>query len=198
MALPSRFVVSKNNNLLSQALRVYEWGKHSGTHLVKTRSDVNISKRKIYRQKHTGNARHGAKSAPIFVGGGVAHGPQGFKKVLSLPVAMKRRALEFAMGLKAKNGQVFVVSSIESITKTSLAQTFLEKVYKEYSEGSSVVVVLSEKNRKVAKFFRNIKNLKIVVYRNLNAYDVVLGGLVLLDQEIFAKKGNVKPKTKKI
>ena len=72
-----------NSTLLAQAIRVYGSNSHQKTSKVKTRGEVDGSTRKIYRQKGTGNARHGAKYAPIFVGGGIAHGPTGILKLLS-------------------------------------------------------------------------------------------------------------------
>src|SRR3990167_6881084 len=79
-----------NMKLLAQAIRVYEDRSHPGLSQVKTRGEVKISTRKIYKQKGTGYARHGAKSAPIFVGGGIAHGPKGIKRKLALPKKKKK------------------------------------------------------------------------------------------------------------
>ena len=65
--------------LLAQAIRVYQSNSHQKTSAVKTRGEVVGSTKKIYRQKGTGNARHGAKYAPVFVGGGIAHGPKAIR-----------------------------------------------------------------------------------------------------------------------
>ena len=90
-----------NTAILSQAVRVYTSNSHQKTSKVKTRGEVQGSTRKIYRQKGTGNARHGAKYAPIFVGGGIAHGPKGVRpENMILPKAMRRRALAAAMQTK--------------------------------------------------------------------------------------------------
>lgn len=200
LTLPAQFSEKENMPLLAQALRVYEWGKHPGTHKVKTRAEVTISTRKIYRQKHTGNARHGAKSAPIFVGGGIAHGPQGIKKTLSMPQNMRVNALKVALSLKAKNNQVVVLSEIDKIAKSKNAYTLLTKVAKSEFEGKmpvNMTLYLSEKNIGIMKFFRNIENLKVLAYKNINAYDVFLGGLILIDQEVFSKAKKSEAKTKK-
>jgi len=81
---PKKYQGNIEPSLLAQAVRVYEDRMHPGLSKVKTRSEVAKSTRKIYKQTGTGGARHGAKSAPIFVGGGVAHGPKGVKRLLSL------------------------------------------------------------------------------------------------------------------
>jgi len=65
--------------LLTQAIYVYQENTHIGTSKVKTRGEVDLTKKKVYKQKGTGNARHGSKSAPIYVGGGVVFGPRGFE-----------------------------------------------------------------------------------------------------------------------
>src|SRR3972149_950729 len=74
-----------NTHLMTQAVRVYLANQRRGTVKTKSRGEVNISTRKIYRQKGTGRARHGAASAPIFVGGGVAFGPKPRDYSLKLP-----------------------------------------------------------------------------------------------------------------
>ncbi|KKT39440.1 MAG: 50S ribosomal protein L4 [Candidatus Collierbacteria bacterium GW2011_GWF1_44_12] len=71
----SVFNVEVSPSLISQAIYIYQANSHRGVAKVKTRGEVTASTRKIYKQKGTGNARHGAKSAPIFVGGGVVFGP---------------------------------------------------------------------------------------------------------------------------
>src|ERR1035437_5220777 len=75
MELPAEiFDVKINKSLMTQAVRVYMANKRRGTLSTKSRGEVNISTKKIYKQKETGRARHGAASAPFFVGGGIAFG----------------------------------------------------------------------------------------------------------------------------
>src|SRR3990170_7427665 len=107
--LPKSFIEKENLALLSQAVRVYEDRKHPGLSKVKTRGEVTASTRKIYRQKGTGGARHGAISAPIFVGGGIAHGPKGVKRILSLPKKMRKKALISSLNWKLKDSELFVI-----------------------------------------------------------------------------------------
>src|SRR3989338_10897476 len=86
------FSVSANPSLLAQAVRVYLVNQRQGNVKVKTRSEVIGSTRKIYRQKGTGKARHGAIKAPIFVGGGVAHGPKQKDYNLKFNKKMRKKA----------------------------------------------------------------------------------------------------------
>src|SRR3989339_1874998 len=118
---------SANSTLLSQALRVYSSNSHQKTSKVKTRGEVVGSTRKIYRQKGTGNARHGAKYAPIFVGGGIAHGPKGVKPGnLVLPQKMRRAALASAILLKLEDGKVVGLTGVSQADgKTSTSASLL-------------------------------------------------------------------------
>src|SRR3989344_3368471 len=109
VSLPKEYVKTNAVSLLAQAVRVFEDRTHFGLSRVKTRSEVNISKKKIYKQKGTGGARHGAKSAHIFVGGGVVHGPTGMKRDLVLPLNMKKKALRIALSNKFASGKAVLV-----------------------------------------------------------------------------------------
>jgi len=83
------FGEKENPTLLTQALHVYRARSHVGQVLKQTRSEVSRTKSKWYKQKGTGKARHGARTPNIFVGGGLAHGPDGLKRVLTLPKAIR-------------------------------------------------------------------------------------------------------------
>lgn len=190
--LPREFSGKPNLVLLSQAIRVYEGRQHLHTAKVKTRGDVAISTRKIYRQKGTGFARHGAKSAPIFVGGGIAHGPKGVKKVLVLPKKMRNEALHSAFLSKALGGNLALVEGLEDLTKTKKAGGFLKKIVK---ENQKITLVLKKEDQKIKKVFSNIKNIKVLFFPDCNAFNVFSGGLILVDRQLFlGKEKSEKPK----
>lgn len=184
-ALPKSFVGEVNPELLAQALHVYRARKHIGTSKTKTRSEVNRTTKKWFRQKGTGRARHGARSAPIFVGGSKAHGPKGVKRELTLPTQMRRKALVSAMTAKVKAGKVCGVTGLGEIKKTKEAAELIAKVG---AESKRFLLVISEKNYDVKKFFVNISDMKIIRGGNLNAYDVYFGGKIILDEELFKTK----------
>ncbi|MBI2103555.1 50S ribosomal protein L4 [Candidatus Woesebacteria bacterium] len=197
--LPKQFKEKENLQLLAQAIRVYEDKRHQGTSKVKTRAQVAISKRKIYRQKHTGRARHGAKSAPIFIGGGVAHGPKGIKRELVLPKKMKAKARSVALSIKARQGQVVTVSSLSKIQKTKDAQALFDKIFaKEFKDKkpSQVTIALADANKDRAKVFRNMEETKVILYKDLNAFDVFFGGLLIIDKEVFEKSRSSRTSSK--
>ena len=116
MTLPKEVFDAKiNNNLMTQAVRVYMANQRRGTVKTKTRGEVKISTRKIYRQKGTGRARHGAKSAPIFVGGGVAFGPRQRDYSLKLNQKSRKAALFSALSSKLKDGEIKIVTGLEKL-----------------------------------------------------------------------------------
>ena len=174
------FGEKQNDKLLAQAIHVYRDRQHLGNSKVKTRGEVTATTRKWYRQKGTGRARHGAVSAPLFVGGGVAHGPKGVKKQLSLPKKMRQKALALALSAKAKDGKVVVITGLEILTKTKEAQKLLTKVGK---GAKKFTLALADKSAGAVKAFRNISNVNIVFFSDLNAHSVYFGGTILVDKE---------------
>ncbi len=191
--LPKNFEEKIDMALLAQAIYVYNARAHIGLAKVKTRSEVNRTTKKWYRQKGTGRARHGAKSAPIFVGGGVAHGPHGVKREVTLPKKMARKALNIALTLKAKDNEVFVVQGLNLLKKTKNAQDLIKRILKEKTKFS---IILSDENLAQRRFFKNISGAKVESFKNLNAYKAFFGGVLVFDFEVFkpAKKKVVKGK----
>lgn len=181
--LPKAWEAKENLNLLAQAIRVYEDRAHVGLVKTKTRAEVNRTKKKWYKQKGTGGARHGAKSAPIFVGGGVAHGPRAVKRELSLSKAMTKKALSVAISLKVKKGEVAVVDGLGKFTKTKEVGKLLAKIAAKRATFITADAVPSS-----TKVFKNIKGIKLVPYKDLNPYRVLFGGILIFDKAIFTKK----------
>lgn len=183
--LPKEYKVEVDHKLLKQAVRVYEDSTHLGLSRVKTRSEVNKTRKKWYKQKGTGGARHGAKSAHIFVGGGVVHGPTGQKRVLKLSKKLKQLALKQAISNKQENKKLFVVAGLDKVKKTSEIYKFLKNL----EVGTKkTLIVLSQKNKAVVKFISNLKNVKSMNFKDLNAYQVIKHSLLVVDEVIFAKK----------
>jgi len=191
MSLPKDWVEKVEEQLLAQALRVYEDRQHRGLARTKTRGEIARTTRKWYRQKGTGRARHGAQSAPIFVGGGKAHGPKGMKRELKLPKKMRERALKMVIGLKLQEGALVAIEGISGIKKAKEARAFLDRFLE---KGRKFTLVLDNGNWERKRFWRNLDGGNLVRAGSLNAYQVFMGGTVVLDKEMFAKKGKEKKK----
>ena len=162
----------KPNKYLIQSLIDWHFN-HFKSRVAKTkqRSEVAGSTAKIYAQKGTGGARHSSRKAPIFVGGGVAHGPKGaIYKINKLNKKMKKNGLFHILSQKNKSNLLFVVEDFkEEIKKTKLFYNFLEKMKLKNS------IIISDKNSKtkIMKSARNIENLKIIEQEGANAYDIL-------------------------
>jgi large subunit ribosomal protein L4 len=186
--LPKEFGGEINKKLLAQALRVYEDRGHPGFAKTKSRGEVDISTRKIYKQKGTGLARHGARSAPIFVGGGIAHGPKGVKRILTLPKKMRRRALISAFNWKVKEDKLFVIDGLSALKKTKDAVGLVGKITLKADgkkKNPRLLFVLSDDNKISKLSFKNIENSDITTLSGLNAYNIFFSDFVIVDKKVF-------------
>lgn len=180
MSLPKEiFGVEVKKTLLAQAMRVYTTNQKFHTASTKTRGEVIGSTAKIYRQKGTGKARHGAITAPIFVGGGITFGPK-FRKVrLDLPKKMKRTALVSALSSKMTDKKVMGISGLEKATgKTKEFAGLLEKL-----NLKSTLFVTSEKQDNVVRSIRNIPGVTVLTAYQVNAYEVLRHQTLIITKE---------------
>lgn len=166
----SVFEAKINRDLMHQALVRQMANARLGTHKAKGRSEINKSTRKIYRQKGTGNARHGSRRAPIFVGGGVAHGPLPRKYTKDMPRKMRRAALRSALSVKAGNGEIVVVDQISfDAPKTRDMVAMIDAVAK----SDSALVLLHEQNENAEKSANNLQKVKALRANYLNVRDLL-------------------------
>ena len=142
----------------------------SRTAKTKQRNEITGSTAKIYAQKGTGGARHSSRKAPIFVGGGVAHGPKGaIYKIKKINSKVKKLGLLHILSQKNKANSIFVVEDFKNeIKKTKIFNNFLVK----NSLMNSLIISDKSSKSKIVKSVRNIPNLKIIGYiislRNIN------------------------------
>ena len=165
------FSVKPNKNLIQS---IVEWQlNHFKPRTAKTkqRNEVKGSTAKIYAQKGTGGARHSSRKAPIFVGGGVAHGPKGsVYKVKKINKKIRKLGLLYLLTQKNKVNSLFVVEDFKTeITKTKLFNKFLEKNKLQ----NSLIITDENSKSKIIKSARNIPNLKIINQEGTNVYDLL-------------------------
>lgn len=166
----SIFQARVNRDLMHQALVRQMANARLGTHKAKGRSEVNRTTAKIYRQKGTGNARHGSRRAPIFVGGGVAHGPQPRKYTKKMPRKMRRAALRSALSAKAENGDIIIVDAVTmGAPKTKDMVAFLNAVVR----GRSALLLMPQADENVEKSARNLPEVKTLRAGYLNIRDLL-------------------------
>lgn len=180
------FEANINRDLMHQALVRQMANARVGSHKAKGRSEVNYSTAKIYRQKGTGNARHGSRRAPIFVGGGVAHGPHPRKYTKRMPRSMRRAALRSALSAKAESGDIVVLDEVTmSAPKTREMVAFVDKV----APGFSALLLLAEADVNIEKSARNLVEVKTLPagylnIRDLLGYEKILMPLASLEKVI--------------
>jgi large subunit ribosomal protein L4 len=158
-----------NNRLLKY---VIDWQiNHSKKRLAKTkqRNEVVGSTRKIYAQKGTGGARHASRKAPIFVGGGIAHGPKGDNyKIKKINKKIRKIALAQSISKKNMNKELYIFEDIKKeIKKTKIFNNFLIK-----NKLNNVLIVSDKETHKnIFKSVRNIRNVKLIIDEGVNLYD---------------------------
>ena len=164
------FGVEVNVGLMHQAYVRQMANGRQGTAKAKTRSEIVRTKAKWYRQKGTGRARHGSRNAPIFVGGGVAHGPKLRKYTKDMPKKMRRQALRCALSALVNDGQLVVVDKLElEDGKTKTMQGILNNLVGE----SSAVILLADSNPNVERGVRNMRNAMYLRASYLNIRDLL-------------------------
>ena len=152
--------------------RVVRWQRNNaqaGTHKVKTRSEVSYSTKKIYRQKGTGGARHGARSAPFFRGGGVYKGPTPRSHGHELPKKVRALGLKHALSAKAKAGELVVIDAAVSDGKTSA----LAKAVANLGWKRALIIDGADVNENFAQAARNIEGLDILPTMGANVFDIL-------------------------
>jgi large subunit ribosomal protein L4 len=187
-ALPKEVFGAKiNDQLMAQAVRVYLANQRQGNAHSKTRGEISLTTAKWFRQKGTGRARHGAQSAPIFVGGGVAHGPRAHDYSLSMPAKMRKAALLSALSQKAKDGEVMVVSGFTNVgEKTKFMSQVITKITDDKKRKNKLLIITSGVPKtlpNVYKAGRNIKNVDLMSANLLNTYEILKHKNLLIMKE---------------
>ncbi len=204
ITLPEKVFAAKwRADLVHQVVEGMRSNKRAGTADTKDRGEVRGGGKKPWKQKGTGRARHGSTRSPIWVGGGVTHGPlsaKNYKRKISKK--MRAQALFSVLSKKLKDGEILFVDSLTpTAIKTKDAQGVaknLAKVsgWKEFSNSKKprVLTALYERNESTEKSFRNLPQLEIAFVKNLNPLDVLNHKYLLIEQpdkavEFLAKRG---------
>ncbi len=164
------FGTAVNEALLYDVLKSQLASRRSGSASTKNRAAVTASSRKIYKQKGTGNARHGAISAPIFVGGGQAHGPKPRSYAYRPPRKMRLGALRGALSQKLQEGRLLVVDDfkLKEIKTKKLAE-----VLNKLQVDSSALIVDDKDNTTLRMSARNLPRHSVLPPEGVNIYDLL-------------------------
>lgn len=184
VTLPKAVFAAKiNHQLIAQAVHIFRSNQSQHNSVVQTRGDVSLTTDKVYRQKGTGNARHGAKSAPIFVGGGVAHGPKSAKPARKkLNTKMRRQSLISSLTHLAQNQAVSLVADLEKLSpKTKDLHSLLSQVLPDPT--TKTLILINKPYPNLLQAANNINNLHITRFNHTNIHQITSTHHLILDQE---------------
>ena len=164
------FGAEYNEALIHQVVVAQHNNARQGTKSTLTRSEVNASKKKMYRQKGTGGARHDERSAPQFDGGGVVFAPKPRSYRYSLPKKLRRLAMLSALSSKVAEKEIIVIDEIKfEEPKTKEMVKMLEAVKAE----KKALIVTAEKDYNVVKSAANIPGVRTALVTTMNVYDII-------------------------
>ncbi len=166
------FLAKINHKLISSVLyktNANYKGRHAKT---KQQNEVSGPTSKIYAQKGTGNARHASRKAPIFVGGGVAHGPKGqlSYKIRKLNKTEKKKSIASLLSEKTQNKDLLILGDFkDEIKKTKEMSTILKK----FEIFNSLLILDKTSKNKIERSVRNIPNTKVTDINHFSAFDII-------------------------
>ena len=151
------FGLEVRNDLIHRMVRYQTLKRMAGTHHAQDRSEVAVTGKKMYKQKGTGGARHGDKSAPQFRGGGKAFGPKPRSHAIELPKKVRALALRHALSSKAKAGEIVI----------------LDKATSEAGKTAALKAQFAKLEPTFARAARNIPNIDVLPIQGINVYDIL-------------------------
>ncbi len=174
----SIYGIEPNNHAIYLDVKQYLAANRQGTHKSKERADIAGSTRKIKKQKGTGTARAGSIKSPVFRGGGRVFGPRPRNYDFKLNTKVKRLARKSALSLKAKSGDIIVMSAMDFAAPKT--KEFMNVMSSNNLAYEKVLIVLPEDNTNVYKSSRNVQGANIVTADSLNTYEIVNANKVVI------------------
>ena len=175
------FAVEPNDHAIYLDVKQYLANQRQGTHKSKQRNEIAGSTKKLYKQKGTGGARAGSIKSPLFNGGGRVFGPQPRDYSFKLNKKLKSLARKSALSYKAKDNNIVV---LEAFTFDSIKTANYAKIMADLKlSDAKTLLVLPAANNNVYLSSRNLKKEKVVTAAELNTYDVLNSGTLLLTTE---------------
>lgn len=164
------FGLEPRADILHRMVRYQLAKRQAGTHKTKTRAEISRTTAKVYKQKGTGRARHGSRKAPIFRGGGRAHGPVVRSHAIDLPKKVRALALKHALSAKVKAGTLVIIDVAEIKDGKTAA---LRKTFGKLGWASALIVDGAELNEGFERAARNIPNIDVLPIQGINVYDIL-------------------------
>ncbi len=178
------FGIKVNVPLMHQVVTAGMAAQRSGTHSTKTRAEVSGGGKKPWRQKGTGRSRHGSSRSPIWVGGGIAHGPKPKDYDKRVPKKMKRLALLSALTDRTGEGRIMIVDGLSfDAPSTKDALNVLENL----KADGLVLLVLAAPDELVEKSFRNLSQVRTTYAGKLGTHEILYADWVVFTKDALAE-----------
>lgn len=167
--------------LVHEVIRALRSSLHTGQHKTKNRGEVSGGGKKPYRQKGTGNARHGSTREPQMRGGGIIFGPRPRDYRIDVPVKMKRLALSSTLSDRLRNQRLFGLAGLKiEQVKTKVVADILAKIH---PEGKKTLIITQSIDDNLLLSARNIPNVEVRTAGDVNAYDVLWAHKIFIQEE---------------
>lgn len=177
------FAVEVNADAMHQVVVALLANKRQGTQSAKTRAEVRGGGIKPWRQKGTGRARQGSIRAPQWIKGGIVFAPKPRDYRMSIPKSMKRVAMKSALTSKVQAGEFIVVDNLDfEAIKTKQVATMVNAF-----EAKKALIITAESNEIVYKSARNIEGVNVIPANNINVYDLLKSGKVIITKDAVSK-----------
>lgn len=168
---------SKGSQAVHDLVVAYQANRRSGTANTKTRGEVRGTGKKMYRQKGTGNARHGDRGAPIFVGGGVAFGPRPRSYAKTVTKKVRSLALRRVLGDKINDGAI--VSTASFAVESGKTKDFVSTLAG-LTDSAKVLVIAGSFSEKTYLAARNVKSVQLETADSVNIEQILYAGAIVL------------------
>jgi large subunit ribosomal protein L4 len=164
------FGLEPRADILQRCVRWQLAKRRAGTHKTKGRSEVDRTTKKLYKQKGTGNARHGAASAPQFRGGGRSFGPVVRSHEHDLPKKVRALALKHALSAKARDAALIIVDEVKLADPKTKA---LKDTFGKLGLANALIIAGSEVDDNFGRAARNLPNIDVLPVQGINVYDIL-------------------------
>ncbi len=185
------FNTTENPQLVAQAVRVYLANQRQGTQSALTRAEVAKTRKKYQKQKGSGNARHGDRKAPIFVGGGIAFAPKPRDHSLTLSDKMRKQAVASAFSSKNRAGEVVVFSDMAKLSGKT-------KDIAEFITTKKPLIVTDMYRENVYRAARNIQGVEVLPMNQVNVYEILRADKIIIMEEALEMKETKVVKEEKV
>ena len=182
----SVFAVAPRADIVARVVNWQLAKRRAGTHRVKSRGEIQKTGAKMFRQKGTGNARHGPRSVVQFRGGGVVHGRVVRDHGHSLPKKVRQLGLKSALSSKAANGKIIVIDELKVSGKNAMKTAALKAKLAKLGAENALIIGGAELDSNIVKAAGNLPFVDVLPQQGINVYDILRRDVLVLSKDAAA------------